>query len=673
MRLKARAVLTALLALAVAAPVIATIDRYTDVPDDHEFAEAIEWASDPENFSGAQLFKGYNDGSFKPDKDLTENQLRTVVKRLFDTQDSWTRAETAAFLHAGWKALWGDTATSAQTECAWPLENPRWIDKQAGTFRFSVLAACSNSFEIILHLPGGNFQSVRVPASQSVTQPLDWPTGESSLTLQVNEGGASRTFDYGIITTTTTTTAPPAPPPVASTRPPPPTFSTQPTTPPRPEPPPPPPCQVPLIYPRWENHLKHDFRYRVDNIYKQGFYLYFINQVSYISRDDTSTRPLVWSRGRSSETVRVVFDNGCAASQVQTYGNILPAVPATTTTTQPQTNLPQVKTDRQLKVGFNLDDSDNFNMKWVRAGWESVGWKWRLHSYDRRCGHTNGVGDWDTSRVGKGYRNGIHLFEGLCVRTQPWQIEIVWDNGARFVSRVCSLSRNPARSGGIWNCPLPFNWSSRTAWPNYHDIPPTLSLTGTEFHSDAGGITSFDVVINISRDYYFYMAVCGKKWGQRLAQGTNKIRVHCPTGENTRVELIKSRVDGARWLNEVIAVPTGTKELGAATLTPEVRVTSTSPEGTARENSQFKVEVIVGNSETAQNSTATLYRNRDGWGRDHDGNPTRLLRQLTFSTDRFLTESGNRIGYAPVFYIQVNEPGAPTHHLTYTFPTVEGG
>ena len=105
--MKLRAPLTAVLIAALAAPLWATTARYTDVPEDHDHAASIAWASNPANFPNrAALFVGYGDKTFKPDKDLTENQLQTVIRRLFDTQDSWTRAETAALLHHGYTALY---------------------------------------------------------------------------------------------------------------------------------------------------------------------------------------------------------------------------------------------------------------------------------------------------------------------------------------------------------------------------------------------------------------------------------------------------------------------------------------------------------------------------------------------------------------------------------------
>ena len=107
--MKLRTLLTAVLALAVALPALAASIRFPDVPADHPNSEAIHWAREE------GLFKGYPDGRFQPAKELSENELRIVVKRLFDRYDAWTRADTAEFLHAGDQALKAGTTTKITT------------------------------------------------------------------------------------------------------------------------------------------------------------------------------------------------------------------------------------------------------------------------------------------------------------------------------------------------------------------------------------------------------------------------------------------------------------------------------------------------------------------------------------------------------------------------------
>ena len=122
MRLKARAVLTALLALAVAAPVIATTIRFPDVKDNHRHAEAINWAANLRD----PLFKGYPDGHFRPDQQLSEREFQVVVERLFGHYDGWTRAETAGFLYAGDRALKTGAVPTTSSPAAGTLL--RWED-----------------------------------------------------------------------------------------------------------------------------------------------------------------------------------------------------------------------------------------------------------------------------------------------------------------------------------------------------------------------------------------------------------------------------------------------------------------------------------------------------------------------------------------------------------------
>ena len=104
-------VAVALIALAV--PVIAQI-RFPDVPDDHERADSIRWAA------AEGLFRGYPDGSFKPDRNLSENEFRIVIRRLYDRYDAWTRADVAHFLRHGINGLQPAPPAPATTRPATP-------------------------------------------------------------------------------------------------------------------------------------------------------------------------------------------------------------------------------------------------------------------------------------------------------------------------------------------------------------------------------------------------------------------------------------------------------------------------------------------------------------------------------------------------------------------------
>ena len=116
--MKLRILLSAVLVTALALPVIATMTRFPDVPTDHQHADAVRWASDPEEFNGNPLFRGFPNGNFGPDEELTEGQFVKVVDRLFDSADRWTRAETAALLYYGFQGLKANplvTTTSTTT------------------------------------------------------------------------------------------------------------------------------------------------------------------------------------------------------------------------------------------------------------------------------------------------------------------------------------------------------------------------------------------------------------------------------------------------------------------------------------------------------------------------------------------------------------------------------
>ena len=99
-------VVVALIALAV--PVIAQI-RFPDVPADHERADAIRYANEQ------GFYRGFPDGSFRPDEELTESQFIKTAQRLYDEYDSWTRADWAQVLYAGVPSLRTTAATTTTT------------------------------------------------------------------------------------------------------------------------------------------------------------------------------------------------------------------------------------------------------------------------------------------------------------------------------------------------------------------------------------------------------------------------------------------------------------------------------------------------------------------------------------------------------------------------------
>ena len=70
---------------------------FTDVPDTHPQAGDIDYAVE------RSWFRGYPDGSFRPDQTITAAQITTVLQRAFPTGS--TRAQLAAFMRNGRQAL----------------------------------------------------------------------------------------------------------------------------------------------------------------------------------------------------------------------------------------------------------------------------------------------------------------------------------------------------------------------------------------------------------------------------------------------------------------------------------------------------------------------------------------------------------------------------------------
>ena len=344
--MKLRILISMVLVTAVALPVIATATRFPDVPADHQHADAIRWASDPEEFNGSPIFKGFPDGNFGPDQELTESQFSKVVVRLFDTYDSWTRAQTAALLYYG-------------------------------------------------------FQGLNSNPSTTTTQPV------------ITE------------TTTTTTTQPRNPDTI----------------------------QPKVTYKGTEFHSESngitsfDITLYTDRIGNQDFYLVICGEGQSIELNagvDNKVR-LHCPSEYTHPLLEVYYDKKFVIIEYI-------AIP-------------------HLQVGFHFDESRNFFLRWVRPGWESQRWKWRIHTDNPNCDLTDGAGSW---HISEGWINGWYDGSGralpLCIDsgTHNWHIEIIWDNGHRFVSSPCvTRGFSKVTSLPIWDCNPP-DWSS---WPAHESTP----------------------------------------------------------------------------------------------------------------------------------------------------------------------------------------------------------
>ena len=111
---------TCVAVLAVGGTAIAqTVQRFSDVPPDHEAFEAVEWAAE------AGLTTGYGDGTFKPERSLSKRHAVVFMERFYDdilgaeqSQD-FTRGDMMKLL----KAI-NDASSEAPSEPEQPEPDP---------------------------------------------------------------------------------------------------------------------------------------------------------------------------------------------------------------------------------------------------------------------------------------------------------------------------------------------------------------------------------------------------------------------------------------------------------------------------------------------------------------------------------------------------------------------
>ena len=625
-----------MLVTALALPVIATATRFPDVPDDHQYVDAIRWASDPEQFNGNPLFRGYPDGNFGPDQELTEGQFVKVVDRLFDSiDDGWTRAETATLLYHGYKGIRSTTTQPVVIETT-TTTRPVVIETTTTTIqphnpdhllKVGFYFDQSRNFFLRWVRPGWESQGWkwRVLTNAPDCGGYDDEVGSWSFTNGVGRWQVERGWWNGFLDDSG------------------------------------------RALPFCLDEGTHNWQ--IEIVWDNG--QRFVSSPCVTRGFSTRTSLPIWNCNTPNDLHSWPIYRKPVTTT--TYPVVIETTTTTTTTT---TTIQPHNPDRQLKVAIRLDVDDNFDMSWIRPGWESQGWKWRLHTDDPRCDGSNiyeevNIHTWQTNR---GYDNDWHSFWGLCVNNYGyekyiWQIEIVWDNGQRFVSSPCVVrgySTEPVVTGSpIWDCNAPYGWKN---WPDYADIPPSLSFIDTEFYSESNEIASFDIVLSADRDDLFAVDLCGIRRELNLVEGDNRLRVHCPSEQDTtRLEVIYIRGRAKRLVNEFISIPTGTNtQLNAQQLNPQVRVIEEPQNPDIKDSpTNIIVEAIVGNSDIARNSTATgsLYYS----GTDYDGNRLLHVRNMKFVDDRFRLQLWSPLTIDSDFNgtIQINEPGAPTHHLIY--------
>ncbi len=92
---------------------------FTDVPKEHPQRVDIEYAV------AQNWFLGYTDGTFKPDRIITAEQITTVIQRAFP--DGATRGDMAVFMRAGNQALRTAVITEGDdVAIAWGTVQNRW-------------------------------------------------------------------------------------------------------------------------------------------------------------------------------------------------------------------------------------------------------------------------------------------------------------------------------------------------------------------------------------------------------------------------------------------------------------------------------------------------------------------------------------------------------------------
>ena len=116
---KIRAAAVASLALMmVATVVIAQQGRFSDVPDYHPDASAIEQATE------AGWFQGGEDGLFRPNDNITAGQMSRVLERAFP--DGLRRGQFASFMVAGHTTLPTTTTTTTPEQARATEDSPPW-------------------------------------------------------------------------------------------------------------------------------------------------------------------------------------------------------------------------------------------------------------------------------------------------------------------------------------------------------------------------------------------------------------------------------------------------------------------------------------------------------------------------------------------------------------------
>ena len=128
-------------------------DDFTDVPASHPQREAILFAAEQ------GWFRGYPDGTFRPDRAVSDQQLAAVVRRAFP--DGASRADLASFMWAGSRVL--PQPPVGEQGCGWPVfTDVDYFHPQAWDIKY---AADYGWFE---GYPDGTFRPDRAVSDQQL-------------------------------------------------------------------------------------------------------------------------------------------------------------------------------------------------------------------------------------------------------------------------------------------------------------------------------------------------------------------------------------------------------------------------------------------------------------------------------------------------------------------------
>lgn len=142
---------------------------FSDVSDDHQFVDAIQ-----DVFQRGRM-NGYPDGTFRPDKNMTDRQIISVIGRMYNKTGGITRGQMADLITDSYPDLkWGHPEPCEQTILDRIKENQEQIDQATGWCVF-----------LPISIPDSLFTSIRWQVvSRFYSNDWTWPN-EPGLVIPV--------------------------------------------------------------------------------------------------------------------------------------------------------------------------------------------------------------------------------------------------------------------------------------------------------------------------------------------------------------------------------------------------------------------------------------------------------------------------------------------------------